>query len=334
MNKLTPNPENISADNFEQVARSTADGKLHHRLLAIRALLKGFAPELIADMMNVSIRTLYSWVKRWNESGIDDLPDKLKSGRRTKLTAEMRSRVIELIDNPQLANQYHWTAVKLHGFLKENESIELGYSSLTRLLHNEGYALKVPRSWPVDQDEAQRKAFVINMNNLLEKQDVEVWFGDESGFLADPRPRRIWAKKGTTPTTPATGLHVRESVVGAVCPRTGEMTSLVVDGMDTIVFQVFIDVFAAQTAGRKIVLVMDNASWHKSKSLNWYHITPMYLPAYSPDLNPIERLWRVIKERFFTQWYTKDKTVLIERICDTLRSFMDNPQIIKSLCAV
>ena len=39
--------------------------------------------------------------------------------------------------------------------------------------------------------------------------------------------------------------------------------------------------------GTRLVLVLDNASWYKVKSLNWHHIEPMYLPPYSPDLNPI-----------------------------------------------
>jgi transposase len=42
---------------------------------------------------------------------------------------------------------------------------------------------------------------------------------------------------------------------------------------------------------KKVILVLDNASWHKAKSLNWHHIEPVYLPPYSPDFNPIERFW-------------------------------------------
>ena len=119
-----------------------------------------------------------------------------------------------------------------------------------------------------------------------------------------------------------------------VCPKSGELSALVVDGVDTTVFQVYLDMFAEQTMGRNIVLVLDNASWHKAKALDWKHITPMYLPPYSPDLNPIERLWKVAKDRYFTQWYTKDREELIQRICDALRSFIFEPEIVKKLCAV
>ncbi len=47
------------------------------------------------------------------------------------------------------------------------------------------------------------------------------------------------------------------------------------------------------------MMVQDNASWHKAKGLNRWTILPIYLPPYSPDLNPIEILWKVIKDRLF-----------------------------------
>jgi transposase len=50
--------------------------------------------------------------------------------------------------------------------------------------------------------------------------------------------------------------------------------------------------------GKTIYLVLDNASWHKTKKLNWYHIEPLYLPPYSPDFNPIERLWQHLKSNY------------------------------------
>ena len=89
-------------------------------------------------------------------------------------------------------------------------------------------------------------------------------------------------------------------------------------------FQAFLDELAKHTARvakrKQVVLVLDNASWHKHTNLNWHHITPCYLPAYSPDFNPIEAIWRVLKERFFNGWIAKSQEQLIERICVAIRS--------------
>ena len=58
-------------------------------------------------------------------------------------------------------------------------------------------------------------------------------------------------------------------------------------------------------SSKQIVLVLDNASWHKSASINWHHIKPKYLPPYSPDFNPIEIVWLCLKRDFFTSWFAK-----------------------------
>ena len=68
MNKLTPNSENINEDEFDQLLKSTADGKLYRRLLAIHALISGLDPKTVSTLMKTSLRTLYNWVARWNTS--------------------------------------------------------------------------------------------------------------------------------------------------------------------------------------------------------------------------------------------------------------------------
>lgn len=152
--------------------------------------------------------------------------------------------------------------------------------------------------------------------------------------MADPRPKAVYAKKGTTPTCPATGLHIGENVVGAVQPLTGEIVGLVFDRVDTSVFQFFLDHLAAQTEGREVLLVLDNASWHKTNALNWHHLNALYLPPWSPDLNPIERLWRWIKDKHFTNWHTKTRVERQDRLTGALLELMENPERVQSVCAV
>jgi len=333
MKKIKPNPENGSSSEIEMSLRGAPSKNMTLRLLAIRALISGQTVEFVADFVNVSTRTINNWINRWNEGGVTALADKPKSGRPPAISEKYRAKILQLVDNPQEAGQTHWTAVKLHGFIKKQESIELGYSTLTRWLHNQRYALKVPRPWPVGQDEEAREKFIAELKPLLDNEDLDVWFSDESGFVGDPRPSRVWAKKGSKLTSPITGQHLRQNVIGAVHPRTGALSALVVEYVNSDVFQVFIDQLASETEGRKVILVMDNASWHKTSTLKWRHITPMYLPPYSPDLNPIERLWLLMKSRFFTQWYTKERDDLFDRVFEALKSFMDQPITVKSLCA-
>ena len=64
---------------------------------------------------------------------------------------------------------------------------------------------------------------------------------------------------------------------------------------------------------KRRVLIVDNASWHKAQRLNWHHFEVHYLPGYSPDFNPIERLWLRLKADFFSDFIAKSPDELTQR---------------------
>lgn len=182
----------------------------------------------------------------------------------------------------------------------------------------------------------KRGQFIEKLKKLSKKSALELWFSDECGVEGDPRLRRVWVKKGSNPRAPFLGDHLRYHVVGAVSPEKGKLFSLVVPHSDKEVFQAFLDQFAEHTRNskKKIVLVLDNASWHKAADINWHHIEPCFLPPYSPDLNPIEILWRCLKDRFFTGWVARSIDQLIERLCAALRSFIESPEQVSSITSI
>jgi hypothetical protein len=127
---------------------------------------------------------------------------------------------------------------------------------------------------------------------LLGDQGIELWFLDECGVEGDPPPTRRFAMKGEKIRQPYCGAHLRMNTAGMVLPRKGEFYALEFSHSDTEIFQIFLD-HANQDISferPRNVLILDNASWHKSKSLEWGRFEPIFLPPYSPDLNPIERL--------------------------------------------
>jgi len=124
-------------------------------------------------------------------------------------------------------------------------------------------------------------------------------------------------------------------VVGAVNPSSGQLVSLIVPHCDTEVFQVFLDTMATKVPereGKRVLLVLDNASWHKTKRLTWHHIVPVFLPPYSPDLNPIERLWQHLKSHYMAGYITKRGEELNDKLFESLRALLDRPETIRSVC--
>lgn len=333
-----PNGENATADELRVAMDAAPNKRSYIRLAAIRALLMGITRENVCQMFFRTDRMVRLWIEQFNRAGIDALITKARPGRPRKVKLErVRDLLLPVLENPAQAGQVHWTGVKVHGYLKEQLCMELGYRTAIRWLHELNFHLRVPRPWPERQNEQEREVFREQLQRLAADPNVELWFSDETGVEGDPRPRRRWVQPGRPRTVPYLGDHVRQNVIGAVCPQSGQLFSLVVDGVDTDVFQVFLDELAKaipKAEGKRQLLILDNASWHKAARLNWHHFEPMYLPAYSPDFNPIERLWLRLKADWFWDFIARTDEELSERLCTALKSFIDDALKTASICSL
>jgi transposase len=288
--ELHPNPENATLEELSVAMEAAPNKRSYVRLSAMRALLLGYERKQVCQLYDRTDRMVRLWIELFNRGGIDALITRPRSGRRRKVKLEqVRDLLVPVLENPAQAGHVHWTGVKLHGYLKEQLAIELGYSTTVRWLHELNFHLRVPQPWPERQNEAQRKAFLEELRALCADPRVELWFGDECGVEGDPRPRRRWVQPGKRRTVPYLGDHIRQNVIGAVAPQSGGLFSLIVDGVDTDVFQFFLDELAKavpQKDGVRRLLILDNASWHKAARLNWHHFEPKFLPRLFAGLQP------------------------------------------------
>lgn len=299
---------------------AAATGRSRDRMRAIRALGQGYDGATVAGIFDVHPRTLARWVERFNRRGIDGLIDAPRSGAPPKIRPDEAGEILEMLEHPENQNVTHWTGKKFHGFVRDELGIEIGYSTLMAWLHDKNYRLKVPQPWPDRQNEDDRQDFVEQLRYWIADEQIELWFTDESGIEGDPRPRRRFARKGTNPRVTKNGDHIRMNVAGMVCPRTGQFFALELSHSDAECFQAFLREAngAVQHERPRRLLIMDNASWHKCSGLDFGGFEPVYLPAYSPDLNPIERLWKLVKAEWFSDFVAKTHEALIERIDQAL----------------
>ena len=189
-----------------------------------------------------------------------------------------------------------------------------------------------PRKIAVKRDEEKARKFKKNFKILYE--NLEVWFFDETGIEGDSPLRLLWSRRGSRHICYYSGSHIRESLLGAVNPKSGGFESLIMPYTNTETFQQFLDYFNERLDSRQVLMVLDNASWHKTRKLKWGAVIPIFLPPYSPDLNPIEVLWKVIKDRLFNEIPPKDNEELQDRIQAEVKHLYRNPQEIKSICKV
>jgi transposase len=329
---LNPNPENASLEALYAAQRAGRNSETYRRCTVIILLLTGSTRQQVMRGFDLSESGIKKIIRAFNAYGIDGLIAKKRSGRKRIISAEQKEELIEEFEDPGRAQRTFWTATAFHGYIQGKYRIECSYDTVLRLLHERGYVLKVPQPWPDRQDEALREAFRNRLALLAEDPEIELWYGDETGIDGEPTPRRGWAMKGSHPRVVHNGDHIRLNVLGMVCPRQAEFFAIEASHCDTDLFQVFLDE-AAKTlvpSRKRNILILDNASWHKSKKLNWHFFEPPYLPPYSPDFNPIERIWLIMKAEHFTNIHCRNKTALIAIVDHALCDLMDNPQKVAS----
>jgi transposase len=331
-----PNLENSSLEDLRVAMNCAPTQRSFIRLQVLEFFYRGFDYEIVSRIFNGCQRTFQRLISAWNREGIDGLIEKPKSGRPHVIDAEQMLSITDLIDHPEKADEVHWTGRKLHGYLCSELGIKMAYSTLMHNIREQGYRQKVPRPMPDKADPELRKAFCEKLHGLMRDGDVEIWFQDESGFEGDPRPRKRWMKIGAKGSVPRNGWHLRMNASGLVCPRTGEAFICEFTHSDTDSFQAFLD--EAQRCikfnEKRQIMILDNATWHKAKGLDWGRFEALYLPPYSPDLNPIERLWQVIKREWFTDFIAKSTDQLIERLDKALLWATDRKEQNKKTCKI
>ena len=127
---------------------------------------------------------------------------------------------------------------------------------------------------------------------------VKVFAQDETRLGLLPVVRRRITARGVQPVATVTYQFDNFYLYGAVEPTTGASFFLELPYLNSRAFQRWLDDFAATFPDSLNMLVLDNGAGHKAKAIRWpANVVPVFLPPYSPELNPIERLWRDLKDK-------------------------------------
>jgi transposase len=180
-----------------------------------------------------------------------------------------------------------------------------------------------------------KKKLRILKKNLQDKikEDEESWFFDESRFGTHSKIGHGWFRTGIrTPVKIKLG-YKNFYLYSAANPKTGDQFTLLLPNVNINCMNVFLKEFAAVNKSKKIAIVMDGAGWHKSDKLNIpKNIRIIIQPSYSPELNPIEKLWQYIKNHTIKNKIFTTLKELEDKICKFVKTL--TPEIIRSVCGV
>lgn len=301
------------------------------RVKALIAYYRGMSPSVIAQCYEITEKTLKNWVKRFEkEEQISDLP---RSGRPSILPKEKQDELRQMIAKQ---NQRIWVARHVACLLANVFHVCYSVSYLPEFLRKLGLSFHKAVHTLIQRDNEKRKKWIQETILALYadkiKQGWRIFFQDEVGFQTEGTLAYTWGLKGEKIEIKNYGRHGRVNLIGAFELGTGAFYGILTQfRVNAIRFRRFLCHLKHEMRTDKIMLICDNASFHKAKWLTEWVSTQKewlrleFLPAYSPDFNPIERLWRWMKGEFIHNRCWESQAQLKKYLIGVLEKISEKP---------
>lgn len=299
MQKLTANQK---VDLESRLKRSRDIGE-RNRLCVILGFDDGRSVKELASILRISQPTVYQYLNDFHTT--QKTRHLLRGGRKPKLNDEQSEEL-----KRHLQEVTYLKAKHVSGYVKQAFGVEISRSGMTAWLKANGFVFKCPEKVPGKVDPERQKAFVHEYeclkNGLL--ADEEIYFIDAVHPEHQSQAVRGWIQKGETKTLQSTGKQLRLHLAGALCLEPMKVITREYPTVDADAMLDFFKALEGSSKASKIYVILDNARANKNKKVEEYlknsRIEARYLPPYSPNLNPIERLWKVMREtKLYNRYY-------------------------------
>lgn len=163
--------------------------------------------------------------------------------------------------------------------------------------------------------------------------ELLVMFEDEARFGRMSRPMACWAPLGVRPEVKTQMVREYDYVFGAVAPLTGRMDSLILPRCDTAMMGIFLEEVSQRHPDHHILMFMDQAAWHTTKKLKLPdNLTIDFLPPRSPQCNPQEPVWKVLRRDFLGNRLFHSLEEVSIATAAGLHALENNPAFLQGLC--
>ena len=329
---------------LKRLERIEKDAARSRRLRIVILGMKGWTAPAVAMAVGLSRRVCQNWIARYNADGLAGLEDRRGKDSQLPLSSEEEAAFRERIEaGPTDADQVCSLRGKdFQRILAEEFGLLRSLASVYWLLHRLGYSYLRPRPRHRKADPEKVHAFVQGWPVCFAKiaakhpqKQLRVYFQDESRFGQQGTMTNVWAEKGSRPTAIRQTEYEYLWVLGAVCPETGHAEGLLSPQLNTKIVNSFLELFSQTIpADEQAVMIWDGAGFHTSKTLKVpENVTLVQLPAYSPELNPIENLWHYLKSHFWSNKTHDDYQALEDAAMEAWQKVVLDREIIKSVCA-
>lgn len=268
------------------------------RLVFIRLRYQGMSVVNVAEAVGVSTQTGYNWQERWNAEGLTGLAPKSAGGRPSILTADQKAALRE-----KLQEKGHWTTAEVQHLIQSHFGVTYSLNQVRRILRSFGmyFGKPYPRDYrrPADAEQVLKKKLP-----RMSKHTVLAFF-DECSPQTTANTQRMWSF-GCTPLVKNTA-KIRVNTFGILAVNGTSIITFRERSKQEDIREVLRE-FRRANPKKRLIIVLDNFSAHRAilvrefVAKNGSHL--VYLPPYSPDLNPIEQVWRAIKREVAATFIT------------------------------
>lgn len=281
---------------------SQAVGRVAMRAHMIQLSVRGFSAQEIAEIHACADVTVYKWIDRFDAEGPEGLYDRKREGRPPKLDKEAEREIERLLEKPPSKEGYdfsRWTAPRLAEHLKEQLDVEVHPETVREALGRLEFSWKRPRRHlPADPDYGEHLQAVLEAVACAEAETT-ILVEDETTLRRFPPLRRAWTRVGEQQSVQVPRQNDKFCLYGALNIRTGQTLARPYPKGKSEHTTAFLRQVLDQIEGH-ILLIWDHASWHVSKAVQELidgidRLEVVRLPKRAPEANPMEDLWRELK---------------------------------------
>jgi transposase len=316
------------------------------RLRAIDAIESGVHPEDVAASLRMGRGTVYGWLAKYREGGREALKARPVPGRPPRLTGEQMRRLYTLIagaDPRQWELDFAlWTRELVRTVIRREFGVSLSAVSVGRLLRALGLSPQRPlwRAWQADPVAVARwkdEQFPA-IRAAAKAEGATIYFADEAGVRSDYHAGTTWAPVGHTPVVKATGARHSLNMISAVTAQGLLRFSTYTGSFTAARFIEFCTKLIHDTDG-PVYLIVDGHPTHRAKIVkNFVASTDgalklFVLPAYSPQLNPDEWVWKNVKHDRVGRTSATNAQEFTTKAISALRRLQKMPHLVRAFFA-
>lgn len=314
--------------------KSSKESMRAHAVLLVK---QGRSIKEVAEICFVDEDTVRNWVAKWDEE--NEVKDAPRTGASLKLTKEIQEEICKIVEenNPQNYGMIAtlWDCNELRIYLQQRFNVAVCNEQIRRVLKRNNFNWRKINYKFVNADEEKRSAFLSDFKQFHDDvSKTTLIFEDEMASKLHPNKGYIWTRK-EKPFIETECSHEKTYIVGGVSPTSGETFTLTNEKFNSLIFIQYLKLLLENIEG-EITLVLDNSPIHHSKIVNQFfdsnqRLNRIFLPEYSPDMNPKENFWNYLRKKFLNNKVFKTVGEMAEAVKDFIKNIPR--EIVKKICS-